>query len=163
MNVVLPNRFKILNSRGPATIFITEYSSIHDSAKTLPFSLHIKLWFYNQSDKEREVEVFSSIRQAEERLHDNAEERYLCILRNYRGDAAVTERICCPEGTLLGKLKESCQKFVNAIYSFLFGTTSSPIPWYILDIVFGFICLCSHLFDYIKDIGKTENNETLSF
>ena len=163
VNIVLPNQFNILESRGRTKIFFLEYHSIPNSAKMSSFCQYMKLWYYNQADIEKEVNVFSCIRLAEERLHDNAEERYLCILKNYGGDATVTERICCPEGTLLVKLKQSCQKLFNLICSFLFGKPSSPIPWFVLDIVFGFICLCSHLFDYIKDIGKAVNIDILSF
>ena len=154
VNIVCPNQLEIFELKEGTEIFILEYYSMHSSsAEIISFSHKIKLWHYNQKDMEMMVEVFSNIRLAEERLHDDAEERYLCILKHFGGDATVTERICCPEGTLLDKLKQYLQKILNQFYLFLNKTAPSPIPWYALDIGFGFLCLCSHLFDYIKDIG----------
>ena len=154
VNIVCPNQFEIFKLREGTKPFINQYYSIHSSSEISSFSHKIKLWYYNQIDMETEVEVFSNIRLAEENLHVNAEERYICILKHFGGDATVTERICCPEGTVLDKLKQYFQDILNQLCSFFNGTTPSPAPWFALDIGLGFICLCSHLFDYIKDIGR---------
>ena len=154
VNVVIPNTLEILKWRGTTETFIEEYITLHNSNQIVSFCQHIKLWYYNHMDVERQQRVFTNIRKAEERIHGNAKDRYQCILKNYGGDAAVTERICCPDGTIVDIIKNSLQKVYNLICGFTYDTNSSAFPWHVVDTSFGFILLCSHLFDYIKDIGK---------
>ena len=154
VNIVCPNQFQIFKLRKGTKTFMKQYYSIHSSSEISSFSHKIRLWYYNQMDSEMEVEVFSNIRLAEESLHVDAEERYLCILKHFGGDATVTERICCPEGTFLDKLKQYIQEILSQLCLFFNGTAPSSIPWFAFDIGLSFICLCSHLFDYIKDIGS---------
>ena len=107
------------------------------------FIQHLQLWYFKNIEIEKQEGVFRDIKTAEERLHENSEESYLCVLKNYGGETAVTERLCSPEGTAMDRLKSSVETF----FSF-------KIQWYKMDIMFAFIGLCSHIFDYIKDIGE---------
>eukprot|EP00092_Neocalanus_flemingeri_P033785 GFUD01036733.1.p1 GENE.GFUD01036733.1~~GFUD01036733.1.p1 ORF type:complete len:485 (-),score=53.95 GFUD01036733.1:343-1797(-) len=107
------------------------------------FCQHLKWWYFHNQDVEKQKVIFTYIEILEKNMHPNAEERYLCILKNY-GDTAVTERICCPRGTIIDRLKNCIQ-----------CCFSGRIKWHILDIVFSFLCLCTHIFDHIKDIDLT--------
>ena len=141
LNVILQKRFNFDQEREE---FIEEYQKMHEEGKLFPLIQHLQLWFFKKIEVGKHEDVFRDIKTAEERLHGNAEECYLCILHNYGGESPVTERLCTPEGTAIDRLKKSFETF----FSF-------TIEWYKMDIVFSFICLCSHIFDYIKDIGET--------
>ena len=91
VNIVIPNTLDILKLRGTTETFIKEYISLHNSNQIVSFCEHIKLLYYNQMDVERHQQVFTSIRIAEEKIHDNVKDRHRCILKYYGGDAAVTK------------------------------------------------------------------------
>ena len=112
------------------------------------------VWCYNNSDFDSLKQVFTMIRKSEEDLHNNESEIYNCILLNYGGDEKVTERICNPEGTGMDKIQQTLQGLVDSIVRRMKCLTQCTIPWHYFDIIFGLIGLCTHLFDYVKDIGK---------
>ena len=98
-------------------------------------------------------QIFEDIKESEENLHETADEAYLCILKHYGGDGSVTERICCPEGTVTYKIKKCLQGCASIIGLVTQGWLAWRIPWSNMDITLAFICLCSHIFDYVKDLG----------
>ena len=127
--------------------FIQHYTSIHESDKMQEFCQKVKYWFYSNNDFENQRNVFRWIREIEEKLHKTSENVYACILKNYKGDSCVVERICCPDGTAIERMKIACSK-----------DFSNKIQWHLVNISFGFFLLCLHIFDYIKDIGRVKQN-----
>ena len=141
LNVILKKRFEFAKDREE---FMAEYTQMHNEENMISFIQHLQLWYFKKIDIEKQEGVFRDIILAEERIHKNAQDTYLCILKNYGGETAVTERLCRPEGTAIDRLKKSVEI-----------VSSWKIEWYKMDIMFSFISLCSHIFDYIKDIGET--------
>ena len=113
------------------------------------FSRELKLWYFTNRDEEKQKQVFRNIKYVEENIHSSPAETYSCVLECHGGDAATTERISCLEGTFTDGLKSKVQ-----------GCVPCRIQWHKLNIMFTFIGLCSHIFDYIKDIGQHFNHLT---
>ena len=107
------------------------------------FCRQLKFWQFSNKDVKKQEEIFSAIKSTEESLHESPEEMYECTMKNYGGDFDVTELIDSPEGTLLDRMKNRLQ-----------GCVCWDIQWHKLTILLTFIGLCSHIFDYVKDIGE---------
>ena len=98
---------------------------------------------FNIDDMQEVEQVCEAVREAEAEVHSDAEEAYTCILRNHGGDHPLTERLADPSG---GKVR-GVKKKINT----WMGTATR---WYGINVTIGFVFLCLHYFDYIKDIGK---------
>ena len=87
---------------------------------------------------EERVELFKRVRNAEGLLHKNDPEKfYKCTLQVYGGDSRAAKHIGDPQGYLIDRLNECFGNNVN---------------FYFLNIFCIFLGLCSHIFDYVKDI-----------
>ena len=111
----------------------------------------------HQLQKGEEKEVCGWAREVEEQLHQDPKERYNCVLANFGGDHPLTAVVVEPMDGWWTKLMDSClsclrrnRKLERAIAES--QKAKKKVPPRILVL---FVLLNMHLFDYIKDIGKS--------
>ena len=73
------------------------------------------------------------MRESEDEIHQNPEERYQCILNHYKASHLIIMRIADPEGGMIGRIRKTG---INLNFILLFAR------------------LCITIFDYVKDIGN---------
>jgi len=116
--------------------FITKYKKAHSNLSEMKMLVdEMKYDLYKKGNKGNQQEVSSWVKEIEDELHNNAEERYQCILTYYKASHPLIDKIADPEGGILGKI----------------GKLGLNLNCLLL-----FVLLLFHIFDYVKDIDVTE-------
>ena len=114
--------------------FITKYKKAHSNLSEMKMLVdEMKYDLYKKGNKGNQQEVSSWVKEIEDELHNNPEERYQCILTHYKASHPLIDKIADPEGGILGKI----------------GKLGLNLNCLLL-----FVLLLFHIFDYVKDIGN---------
>ena len=117
--------------------FTSKYKKAHSSSSEMKKLVEeMKYNLYKKGNKENPGEVSGWVKEIEDELHKNPEERYECILTHYKASHPMIARIADPKGGIIGRIS----KIGININSILLFTG-----------------LCSTIFDYVKDIGNLKN------
>ena len=116
--------------------FTSKYKKAHSSSSEMKILVEeMKYNLYKKGNKENPGEVSGWVKEIEDELHKNPEERYQCILNHYKASHPMIDRIADPTGGIIGKIGK-------------IGIN--------LNSIFLFTGLCSTIFDYVKDIGNVK-------
>ena len=120
--------------------FKTAYKNAHTKGRGMEeYVRNVQYQIYQSSSSESQ-RMCQWVKEAEEELHGDPRHAYHCILNNYGGSHPITAKIINPSGGLF-------KIFLRTAKTLL--TTTN------VRIFFMFAMLCLHMFDYVKDIGKT--------
>lgn len=114
--------------------FVSKYKKAHSNPSEMKILVdEMKYDLCKKGNKENQQEVSSWVRELEDELHNNSEERYQCILTHYKASYPLIDKIADPEGGILGRIGK-------------LGLN--------LNCLSLFVALLFHIFDYVKDIGN---------
>ena len=122
--------------------FKTKYKNAHRKGKGMEEYVRNVQYQIYQSSSSVSNKMCQWVREAEEELHGNPRPAYHCILNYYGGSHPITARIIDPSGGL---------------FKIFLKKTKALLTMTNIRIFFMFLMLCLHMFDYVKDIGKTMN------
>ena len=137
LEVIIMRAFRKYHSQSEKSDFLTRYRESHSNGEFERFSGDLKYELYQNPSGS---EVFEWIREAEKELHPDAKTVYECILTNFGGSQRITARIVDPEGGVVLKINQAIKP--------------RKIKWVFFTIIFMFVMLCLHIFDYVKDVGN---------
>ena len=114
--------------------FTLKYKKAHSNPSEMTLLVNeMKFNLFKNWNQEHQGEISKWVREIEEELHNDPEDRYKCILTHYKASHPLIDRIAKPEGGILGKIGK-------------IGLN--------LKVLLLFLVLVFHTFDYAKDIGK---------
>ena len=118
--------------------FISSYKAAHSSPSEMTQKVEkVKFEFSCLPSLDQQTQLCRWVQEVEEELHPDSRERYRCILGQYRASHPLAGRIANPPGGIIIKVGSR----IN------------------VTIVWMFLLLCLHIFDYVKDIGNDKITE----